>query len=153
MRKLAIYLVIVLTLVSGSAAQGADKLELDTKTALSVINTVMEFYYARHHGDLEKLQSLLFENMSTNKAKMYIGWTSIYNREKDEFRIVKVFDEEKMEFRELNISSENPDIASVVVRAWYKKGISIPPYEDALIILKKVGNKWKILEITEPGLP
>ncbi len=153
MRKFSIYMIIIFTVVYGSVARGADKLELDTKTTLSIINTVMDFYYARHHGDMEKLQTLFLKKMSTNKVKNYIGWTSIYDREKDEFRKIKVFDEEKMEFKELNISPENPDIAGVVVRVWYKKGISIPPYEDALIILKKIGDKWKILEITEPGLP
>ncbi len=153
MRKLIICPVIILTLVCGSVVFGADKPELDTKTTLSVINTVMEFYYAKHHGDMEKLQTLFLKKMSADETRNEIGSAITYDREKDEFRKIKIFDEEKMEFRELNISSENPDIASVVVRVWYKNGLLAPPYEDDLIILKIVGNQWKIVEFGPPGLP
>ncbi|MBW2621492.1 MAG: hypothetical protein JRD68_01180 [Deltaproteobacteria bacterium] len=153
MSKLLICLAMTLIILFSSVTHGADKTELNNKTVLSILNTVMEFYYAKYRGDMAKLQTLFLKKMSANEIRNYIGSAIAYNREKKVFRKIKVLDEEKMEFRELNVSLENPDTASVVVRVWYKKGISVPPYEDDLIILKKVEDQWKIVEFGPPGLP
>ncbi len=136
MSKILIYLVIMLAILSGSVAFGADKPELDTKTTLSIINTVMEFYYAKHHGDADKIQSMFIE------LRPY--WL---NRLSTTSRLYK---SEKMEFTEIIVTSKTPLIVEVVTRFSY--GMKSPPW-DYLMILKKVGDKWKISHFDGLGLP
>ncbi len=137
MSKILIYLVIMIAILSGSAAHGKDKLELDTKTTLSIINTVMEFYYARHHGDADKIRAMLLKEQLIDNVD---SWVNGY----------ELGDEKKMEFIKLYISPKNPLVVGVVVRFSY--GEKSPPWDD-LIRLKKTGGQWKILELTAPGLP
>ncbi len=137
MHKILICLVIILTLVCGSVAFGADKPELDTKTTLSIINTVMEFFYARHHGDTDKIRSMLTEQQVADNIDRWIT-------------VLKSGEEEKIEFTELYFSPENPLNVGVEIRILY--GLESPPL-DYLMILQKIGDKWKISNFDEIGIP
>jgi hypothetical protein len=61
---------------------------------------------------------------------------------------------EKLEFLEITTIIKKPLIIEVVIREWYKRDDPYGPYDDVLYILEDIGVcKWKIIEITAPGLP
>lgn len=69
-------------------------------------------------------------------------------------RINKVYEVEKIDLEEVAIHSQEPLIVEVTVREWYKPKSYPFPYQDFIYNLKKIGKyKWKIVEISEPGLP
>ncbi len=152
MHRLLICMVMVLAIVIGSIIYIVNKPKLDTETILSIFNTIMEFYYAEHHGNFDKLQTMFYKEMSTDKIKNVIGSGSAYIEATKKSRVIKRLNEEKMEFIELYIGSKKPLLVEIVVRVWSKKDISPPPYSDDLIVLKKIEGQWKIIEFTVPGL-
>ncbi|MEE9517177.1 MAG: hypothetical protein V3V52_08735 [Candidatus Adiutricales bacterium] len=140
MSKISVCLVIILTILCGSVAFGADKPELHTKTVLSVVNVVLDLYYTLHRGNADEFQSMFLEKQPVGLVEYWISNTKRYN----------LYDYQKMEFIELNILSKNPVKVKVVIRFSYGK--ESPPSDD-LIILKKVGEQWKISHFGGLGLP
>jgi len=68
--------------------------------------------------------------------------------------ICRIYKIDRIEFIETKIVSETPRIVEVVVKEWYKPEIFPPPYLETLFKLKEMDDlSWKIVEITEPGLP
>lgn len=69
-------------------------------------------------------------------------------------RTSRIYKIDRIEFIETNVLSKKPLTVEVVVKEWYKPEVYPPPYLETLFILKDIGNfNWKIIEITEPGLP
>jgi len=105
MSKISISVIVLILVLCGSFTYGAEKPELDTKTTLSVINTVMEFYYARHHGDADKIESMFTE-------------LNDYWRTRLSSHSV-LFKSKKMEFSEISVTSEDPLTVAVVIKFSY----------------------------------
>ena len=143
MNKLSIYLIVLLTIFYGSIAHGAEKLELDTKTTLSIINTVMDLYYTLHRGNEDEIQAKFLTKQPIVLVKHWIDIAKRY----------KFQDKDKLEFRKIGVSPKNSSIVSVYLRLWNKEKNFPPPYNDDLIILKRIGSQWKIMELTAPNLP
>ncbi len=142
MYKLLICMVMVLTIVVGSISYGADMPKLDNKTTLSIINFIMEFYYAMHHGEADKVQAMFIPKRSVNVIHSWIR----------DMRRQKIYDYEKMEITGVSVSPDEPDEVDVFVK--FKKSELYPlfPIYEELIILKLIGNQWKIRILTEAGV-
>ena len=137
MSRLLICLVVMLTLICGSIAHGASKPDLDTKATLSIINTVLEFYYARYYKNAEKIQSMFITPLSNYNLNR-LSSASRFHKNKT------------MEFTELIVLSKKPFKVEVVIRFSY--GREAPPW-DYIMILKKIGDQWKISHFGGLGLP
>ena len=137
MSKLSIYIIVLLTIFYGSIAYGADKPELDTETTLSIINIVMEYYYAEHHRNTDKIKALLLDPPLGNNFDNLIPGNQLG-------------DEETIKFMDIDVSLKRPLRVGVVVRFSY--GIRLPPWDDYFILEKK-GNNWKIVQVRGLRLP
>ena len=104
------------------------------------MNTVIEFYYAMHTGNEEKIQFMTLQELPATTVSRWA-------------ENVRLCRERKFEFVELNNSPDNPDTTvAVIIRFWFLFDNS-STYVDDLITLKKVGDLWKIKLFTEPNLP
>ncbi|MBW2621538.1 MAG: hypothetical protein JRD68_01410 [Deltaproteobacteria bacterium] len=140
MSKKSIFLILICIMLFSSFSCGADKLDLDKETTLTILNTVMEFYYAMHNGNEEKIQFLTLEELPAAKV------THMATN-------VKLCQESHIEFTELTVSPDNPsDTVAVIITFWPIEEDSAI-FVEKLITLKKVGDFWKIKLFTEPNLP
>lgn len=122
---------------------------------------IIQYYEDLKEGDKSKIKQYFVEKLDKETLRALRRSGRIVSQkpleEEDLEQMIhsgKLLSEtlEKIDFLEMSIISQKPLIIEVGVIERNKPGYSIPPEE--LFILKNVTDcKWKIIEITLPGLP